>query len=75
MSVADGVSGTLMVILRFPQQVSFVSMRVSRVIVVPQTKDGCCPTLTAVYDALGPANLLSCGHFPKAGVMVVYEEE
>lgn len=50
-------------------------MKVSLMIVVPQTADGCCPTLTAVYEALGPSNLLSVGHFPKAGVMMVYESE
>lgn len=50
-------------------------MKVSRLIVVPQTAGGCCPTLTAVYEALAPANLLSVGHFPKAGVMVLYESK
>lgn len=50
-------------------------MRLSRVTVVPQTADGCCPTLTAVYEALGPANLISVAHFPKAGGVVIYETE
>lgn len=55
-----------------------MSMRVnniSRLIVLPVTADGCCPTLTAVYEALGPANIISVGHFPKAGVGVIYETE
>ena len=52
-----------------------MSMKVSRSKVIPTTSDGCCPTLTAVYDALGPANLLSVAHFPKAGALVIYETD
>ena len=47
----------------------------SRVKVIPTTTDGCCPTLTAVYEALGPANLVSVAHYPKAGCCMIYETE
>ena len=47
----------------------------SRNIGLPVTADGLAPTITAVYEALGPANLLSVGHYPKVGVGVIYETE
>lgn len=50
-----------------------MSMKASRNIGLPVTADGCAPTITAVYEALGPANIISCGHYPKMAVGVVYE--
>lgn len=41
----------------------------------PTTKDGLVPTITAVYENIGPANMLSLGHYPKMGVGVIYETE
>ena len=50
-----------------------MSMKASRMIGLPVTADGCAPTITAVYEALGPANLISTGHYPKVGIGVIYE--
>lgn len=44
-----------------------------RLIGLPTTKDGCAPTITAVYETIGPANMMNCGHFPKMGVGIIYE--
>lgn len=41
----------------------------------PVTSQGLCPTITAVYSALGPQNLLDVAHFPKMGVIEVRYEE
>ena len=40
---------------------------------LPTTKDGVAPTITAVYETPGPANMISCGHYPKMGIGVIYE--
>lgn len=45
----------------------------NRQIGLPTTKDGTAPTITAVYEMLGPANLISVGHYPKLGIGVIYE--
>lgn len=46
----------------------------SRLICLPTTADGCCPTITASYGGpVGPANMISCKHYPKSGVGVIYE--
>lgn len=47
----------------------------SRQIGLPMTQDGCAPTITAVYGAVGVANLISVKHYPKVGVGVIYETE
>lgn len=44
-----------------------------RQIGLPTTADGVAPTITAVYEMLGPANLMSVRHYPKLGVGVIYE--
>ena len=40
---------------------------------LPTTKDGVAPTITAVYEKTGPANMISRGHYPKMGIGVIYE--
>lgn len=50
-------------------------MRTSRKIGLPVTADGCAPTITAVYEALGPANMISTAHFPKVGIGEIYETD
>lgn len=47
----------------------------SRQIGLPITSDGVAPTITAVYEKLGPANFISVTHYPKIGVGVIYETE
>ena len=47
--------------------------RFQRNIPMPTTTDGVAPTITAVYEAMGPANMISVGHYPKMGVCVIYE--
>lgn len=47
--------------------------RFQRNIGLPVTRDGCAPTLTAVYEMIGHANMISVAHYPKVGVGVVYE--
>ena len=42
---------------------------------LPITSDGCAPTITAVYEALGPANIISVAHYPKMAVGVICEAE
>ena len=41
---------------------------------VPVTSKGLAPTVTAVYSAIGPQNLLDVAHFPKMGVIVIRDE-
>ena len=45
----------------------------NRLIGLPTTTDGVAPTITAVYETTGPANMISVGHYPKMGVGVIYE--
>lgn len=45
----------------------------NRIIGLPTTTDGVVPTITAVYETTGPANMISVGHYPKMGVGVIYE--
>lgn len=52
---------------------SLRNREIQRVIGLPTTIDGLAPTLTAVYEVLGPANMISCGHYPKMGVGVIFE--
>ena len=47
----------------------------TRLVGLPVTADGVSPTITAVYETLGPANMISCGHYPKMGVGVIIETE
>ena len=42
---------------------------------LPTTADGIAPTITAVYEAFGVANMISVAHYPKMGVGVIYETE
>ena len=49
--------------------------RFQRNVGLPLTRDGVSPTITAVYEALGPANMISVAHYPKVGVGVIYETE
>lgn len=49
--------------------------RFQRNIPMPTTTDCVAPTITAVYEAMGPANMLSVGHYPKMGVGVIYETD
>lgn len=49
--------------------------RFTRCIGLPTTADGCAPTITAVYEVLGPANLISVAHYPKMGVGMIYETD
>lgn len=44
-----------------------------RLVGLPVTKDGLAPTITAVYEVLGAANLISVAHYPKIGVGIIYE--
>lgn len=46
-----------------------------RLVGLPTTADGVAPTITAVYEALGVANMISVAHYPKMGVGVIYETE
>ena len=46
-----------------------------RLIGLPITADGTAPTITAVYETLGPANMISVAHYPKMGVGVIIETE
>jgi hypothetical protein len=41
---------------------------------VPVTTKGLAPTVTAVYSAMGPQNLLDVAHFPKMGVVEIRDE-
>lgn len=41
---------------------------------VPVTSKGLAPTVTAVYSAMGPQNLLDVAHFPKMGVVEIRDE-
>ena len=54
----------------YMKQNRFIS---SRLIGLPITSDGCAPTITAVYEALGPANIISVAHYLKMAVGVIYE--
>ncbi len=47
----------------------------NRQIGLPMTKNGTAPTITAVYETLGPANMISVAHYPKMGVGVIIETE
>lgn len=42
---------------------------------LPTTKEGLAPTITAVYETMGPANMISVAHYPKMGVGVIIETE
>lgn len=44
-----------------------------RIVGLPTTADGVSPTITAVYETMGPANMMSVAHYPKMGVGVIYE--
>lgn len=46
-----------------------------RMIGLPVCADGTAPTLTAVYEMIGPANMISVGHFPKMTIGVIYESD
>ena len=48
-------------------------MKASDAIGLPLCGDGTVPTITAVYENIGPANIMSCAHFPKMAVGVLYE--
>ena len=45
----------------------------NRLIGLPTTADGIAPTITAVYETTGPANMISVAHYPKMGIGVIYE--
>jgi len=47
----------------------------NRLIGLPTTTEGVAPTITAVYETTGPANMISVAHFPKMGIGVIYETE
>lgn len=42
---------------------------------LPVTKDGYAPTITAVYETIGAANIMSVKHYPKMCVGVIYEKD
>lgn len=44
-----------------------------RQIGLPTTKEGLAPTITAVYEMIGAANLISVAHYPKIGIGEIYE--
>lgn len=37
----------------------------------PQTKDGCCPAITATYAFVSYANIMTTAHFPRAAVVEI----
>ena len=37
------------------------------------TADGCAPTVTTRYDAIGCTNILSMAHYPMCAVLIGYE--
>lgn len=49
--------------------------RFQRNIGLPLTADGVVPTITAVYETTGPANMISVMHYPKIGIGVIYDTE
>ena len=52
-----------------------INLPPNRLVGLPATADGTAPTITAVYETTGPANMISVAHYLKMGVGVIYETQ
>lgn len=50
-------------------------VRCSKRIVTPTCRGGGIPAITASYERLTAVSVVDVGHFPKAGVIEVYEDD
>ncbi len=40
-------------------------------LLTPKTKDGCCPAITATYEYVSFANIMTTAHYPRMAVIEI----